>query len=96
MGEVFFMWAVFVGIPLGVLQVFLIIRYTALITENKKPKGTAFFVMGDMLLIIGLFALMATISGAHLLWAASGMAAAMIIMSVAVYFIKMKEAKKRR
>ena len=84
------MWGLIIGLPLGVLQVFGMMKFAEIVTTGKKSNKTIFFVLADIIILLGVFILMAAFSPAHLLWTATGMVAVMIILSVIIYIRKMK------
>jgi hypothetical protein len=84
------MWGLFIGLPLGLLQIMGIVKFTAGVTGGKKNKYTVFFILGDIVLLLGVFVGMALISPANLLWTASGMAGFMIVASIIVFVRKMR------
>ncbi len=88
------MWGLFIGLPLGALQVYILNMFTASITAGKKNKALLWLIPADLVVLIGMFILMAAVSGAHLLWMATGMVAVMIILSVFIFIKRMKDSRR--
>lgn len=84
------MWGLIIGLPLGVLQVFGMKKLAEIVTTGKKSKKSVFFILADIIILLGVFILMAAFSPAHLLWTATGMVAIMIVLSVIIYIRNMK------
>lgn len=84
------MWGVFLGVPLGILQVYGTLKFTQMITSGKKIGKTVWFILADILLLIAVFFLMGSVSTAHLLWMVSAMVGVMIVLSIVIYLKNMK------
>lgn len=87
------MWGLFVGLPLGFLQIFMITKISSLVTGGGKSKYTVWFILGDIILLMGVFTGVALISAGSLLWTATGMAGFMIIASFIIFIRKMKTGR---
>lgn len=78
------MWTVFIGIGLGFLEVVLLNKSVAMMSQSKSniPLGILITV-GKLAVILGvLFAIAKFISLEAMMWCAGGLAATMIIMPV--------------
>jgi len=83
------MWGIFVGIGLGILQLYLLRNITGMI--GGPGKHSVLIVMPLILLklifIMFILYLMATVSIAHLLFTAGAMLVTILLVSV-IYFLK--------
>lgn len=87
------MWGILVGLPLGLLQLIGVMKFSAMVTGGGFKKSAVGYIIGNALLLIGVFILMALISADYLLWTATGMVAFMIVASVVIYIKKMKSGR---
>jgi len=87
------MWGFLVGLPLGLLQIIGIVKFSAMVTGGQFKKSAVWFILGDILLLVAVFIGVALISTDQLIWTATGMAAFMIVASVIIYIKKMKSGR---
>lgn len=84
------MWGIFIGLPMGALQIYGIVKYIEYITTGKKSGSANGLMVADFILLIGIFVLVGLFAQDQLLWTATGMVAVMIISAIAIYFKRMK------
>ncbi|MDD5016649.1 MAG: hypothetical protein PHO15_00950 [Eubacteriales bacterium] len=80
------MWGLFVGIAIGMLQVLAMSKIGGMVLGDKasaKLLGSVLFLV-KMAAIIFILYLISTITLAHLIWTAGGMAVGLILASVYV------------
>lgn len=84
------MWGIFLGVPLGVLQVYGTLKFTRMITSGKKNGKAVWLILADIIMLIVVFFLMGSVSAVHLLWTVSAMVGIMIVLSIVIYLKNMK------
>ncbi len=89
------MWAVFIGVGLGALQVLLLRKVAAWITSNQTS-GTmmaVFITMIKLGVILGVLFLLALVSIETMLWAAGGMLVMMVGLPI---YLNRRENRKTK
>jgi hypothetical protein len=84
------MWGIFIGVPLGVLQIYGIMKYIDFITTEKKQGSINILMVADLVLLLGVFILIGLFAQDQLLWTATGMVGVMIISAITIYIIRIK------
>lgn len=85
------MWGIFIGIALGVLQVWALSKLGGMILGDKvsaKITGLLLFIGKTAVIVIILY-LMSTVSLTHLIWTAGGMLIGLV--SVSVYLLSRRK-----
>lgn len=75
------MWGLFVGLVIGTLQVFALRALVNMIMGTRKALGVLLLLL-KIAAVVALLWLVSTVSLAHLIWAAGGMLAGLILGSV--------------
>lgn len=87
------MWGLFVGIAIGLLQVFALAKLGGMIMGNGKAGFKALAVLLlliKMAAIVLILYLLSTVSPAHLIWAAGGILAGLCIASIVLILRRKK------
>ena len=89
------MWGVFAGIPFGLLQVYVLYKFTVRITTGEKNRMLLWLIPLDLVILIGMFVLIGILSEAQLLWFATGMVATMIILTITMFIINLNRNRSK-
>ena len=96
------MFGLIIGVPSGVLQYYLLLKFTSAVSSGKVGTKAVIFALTQFLLplvvlVISAFFLGESILGENfLMWIGIGMAASLIICAVAKYLIVNKALKEKK
>lgn len=86
------MWGLFVGLGIGVSQVLGLRLLVKMIMGTQKALG-ALLLMLKMAAVVAILWLVSTVSLTHLIWAAGGMLAGLILGAVIVQLLQKRAGK---
>ena len=88
------MLGLFIGIISGVIQFFLLLKFTTSVTGGKAGGKTVIFAVTQFLLPLAVLILCALFLNANLMWVGIGMAAALIGSAIVKFVLLSKKDKK--